>query len=62
MNTIFIDAMKKKGYSRKTLSLKLGVSTEHIRMIQIGKRRPSPDLAKKIEKELGIKWTFFFET
>lgn len=60
MNQLFIDQMKKYGYCRKTLAKSLEVSTEHIRLIEKGKRRPSTELAKRIQILIDLDWTYFF--
>jgi transcriptional regulator with XRE-family HTH domain len=40
--------------SEKNLAGKLGVSVSYVNMIKRGTRRPSPELAEKIEKATGI--------
>lgn len=40
--------------SEKELAEKLGVTISHVNMIKRGERRPSPELAKKIEEITGI--------
>ena len=38
----------------KKLAGKLGISESYMSLLRLGKRRPSPDLAQKIEKVTGI--------
>ena len=38
----------------KKLAGKLGISESHMSLLRLGKRRPSPDLAQKIESVTGI--------
>ena len=43
-----------KHMSPKQLAHKLGISESHMCMLRNGRRRPSPDLAQKIETVTGI--------
>ena len=43
-----------KHMSPKQLAAKLGISESYMSMLRSGRRRPSPDLAQKIEAETGI--------
>jgi transcriptional regulator with XRE-family HTH domain len=40
--------------AEKDLAKKLGVSISYVSMLKRGERRPSPELAKKIERVTGI--------
>lgn len=42
------------GTSERELARRLGVSVSHLNMIKHGDRRPSPELAQKIETLTGI--------
>ena len=43
-----------KKLNGKQLAGKLGISESHMSWLRLGKRRPSPDLAQKIENVTGI--------
>jgi transcriptional regulator with XRE-family HTH domain len=43
-----------KRLSAKQLAHKLGISESYMSMLRLGRRRPSPDLAQKIETLTGI--------
>jgi transcriptional regulator with XRE-family HTH domain len=43
-----------KNLSSKQLAHKLGISESYMCMLRNGRRRPSPDLAQKIETVTGI--------
>jgi len=51
-----ITARKKKGLYQWQVAEAVEVETNYIAMVERGLRRPSVDLAKKLEKVLGIKW------
>lgn len=38
-----------------------GISQQHYNFIENGKRRPSPEVAKRIAAVLGFAWTRFYE-
>jgi len=38
----------------------LGITRQHINMIERGNARPSVALAKKMAKFYGVDWTYFF--
>jgi putative transcriptional regulator len=50
-----------KGLSQAKIARIVGVSQVAINYLESGQRKPSVDLAKKLGKALGIKWTKFFE-
>ncbi len=43
-----------KHMSPKQLAAKLGISESYMSMLRLGRRRPSPDLAQKIETVTGV--------
>ncbi len=53
-NDIIKDARKKKGLSREELGFKISERTVTIAKIENGDLRPSDEMVKKLEKELGI--------
>jgi len=53
-NEIIKSARQKKGLTREQLGFKIGERTVTISKIENGDLRPSDDVAKKLEKELGI--------
>lgn len=46
--------MRDRGVTDQALASKVGVSRPHIAKIRNGTRRPSIDLAAKLERETGI--------
>lgn len=46
--------MAMKGYSLKLLSEEIGVTNQYLSTVLRGKRNPSPGLAKKIARSLGL--------
>ena len=52
---------KLKKLTQAELAQTVGVSQRTIAAIEGGTRRPSPDLAQKLGKELGFEWTRFYE-
>ena len=52
---------KEKKLTQAELAQNLGVSQRMVAACELGERRPSPGLARRIGAELGIKWTDFFE-
>ena len=52
---------KEKGLSQQELADLTGVSQKMVYLVEMGQRRPSVDLAKKIAKVLEFDWTKFYE-
>jgi transcriptional regulator with XRE-family HTH domain len=48
------DYMEKHKLSADAVALKLGVSQPYVSRLLTGRRRPSPETAKKLEKLTGI--------
>ncbi len=61
MKSWLYDLRKKSQYSQEQLANEVGVSRQMINLIENGKRRPSPKVAKKIAEILNFEWTKFFE-
>ena len=55
-------AMALKGYTLKSLSDKVGVTTPYLSTVLRGRRNPSPILAKKIARCLGVEISDVFIT
>lgn len=51
---------KEKKLTQAELAQNLGISQRMVAACEAGDRRPSPELARKIEMELGLPWTRFF--
>lgn len=56
-----IDSREKKGLSQEKLAKMCNVTQMTISNVESGRRRPSPELAKKLAKILKIKWTKFYD-
>lgn len=52
---------KAKKLTQAELAQILGVSQRMVAACELGERRPSTGLARRIETELGLPWTAFFE-
>ena len=52
---------KTKKLTQAELAQILGVSQRMVAACELGERRPSTGLARRIETELGLPWTAFFE-
>lgn len=47
--------------TQETLAQKIGVTRQHIGMIENNITKPSIPVAKKIAKTLGFDWTLFYQ-
>lgn len=61
-----VDARNKKNYTHEQVAALASyngkrISRQFYGMIESGGRRPSVEVAKAIEKVLGVDWTIFFE-
>lgn len=54
-------ARKEKNMSLQKLGDLVGASHCFLSQVELGRRNPSPKLAKKIAKELNVEWVKFFE-
>ena len=52
---------QQKGFTQEDLAEIIGITRQHIGMIENGNSNPSPKLAKKIAKALDFNWTKFYE-
>lgn len=52
---------QQKGFTQEDLAEIIGITRQHIGMIENGNSNPSPKLAKKIAKALNFNWTKFYE-
>lgn len=60
--TWFKSVRENQDITQENLARKLGVTRQHIGLIENGVTNPSPELAKKIGEILEIDWTKFFES
>lgn len=51
----------RKGYSQAQIAEAVGISQQMYSAIELGERRPSVEVAKKIADVFGFDWTRFFE-
>ena len=54
-------ARELKGFTKRKLAEVVGIESSNIGKYEAGKRRPSPEVTKKIAAVLGFDWTRFFE-
>ena len=52
---------KERGLTQKELAGRIGLTQSSYCNIERQNRKPSPETAKLIAKELGFDWTWFFE-
>lgn len=55
------DIRVEKNITQEELAAEVGVTRQHIGLIENKAANPSPAIAKKIAKALGFHWTKFFE-
>lgn len=55
-----IKLREKRKLSQKEVSELLNVTQQMYSYIEVGKRRPSPELAQKIARVLNFDWTKFY--
>lgn len=60
MREWLIEKRKKKGLGKYELGKLVGISGDLIGKYERGDRRPSPEIAQKLGKVLGFKWTKFY--
>ena len=51
----------RKGYTQTQIAEAVGISQQMYSAIELGERRPSVEVAKKIAAVMGFNWTRFFE-
>lgn len=61
MRIWLIDARKQKGESQKDVAGQVGIAQATYCLIESGKRRPSPEVAKRIAAILDFDWTLFYD-
>jgi len=49
------------GLSCGEVAKKIGISRQYYSMIELGNRRPTPEVAKRIAAVIGIDWARFFD-
>ena len=58
---MMVQKRKEKKLTQAELAQQVGCSQRAIAGYELGERRPSVQMAKKIAAELGMDWTDFFE-
>lgn len=61
MREWLVDIRLKKKLTQEQVAEKSEIERAYYTMIELGKRRPSVETAKKIANVLGIDWTIFFK-
>ena len=51
----------RKGYTQTQIAEAVGITQQMYSAVELGVRRPSVDVAKKIAAVMGFNWTRFFE-
>ena len=57
----FKQTREDKGFTQEELAAKIGVTRQHIGLIENGVVAPSVEVAKKLAAVLGFDWTRFYE-
>ena len=57
----FKQTREDKGFTQEELAAKIGITRQHIGLIENGVVAPSVEVAKKLASVLGFNWTRFFE-
>lgn len=57
----FKKAREESNMTQEDIAKKVGVTRQHIGMIENGITNPSTELAKKLGNILGFSWTKFYE-
>jgi len=57
----FKQAREDKGFTQEELAAKIGITRQHIGLIENGVVAPSVEVAKKIAAVLGFDWTRLYE-
>ena len=61
MRTWLKDIRAKKGLTQQEVANAANVDVTMISKIELGERRPSVEVAKKIASVMGFNWTRFYE-
>lgn len=51
----------RKGRSQAQVAEAAGITQQMYSAVELGERRPSPEIAKKIAAVLGFDWTLFYQ-
>ena len=51
----------RNGYTQTQIAKAVGISQQMYSFIELGERRPSVEVAKKIAAVMGFHWTRFYE-
>ena len=51
----------RKGYTQTQIAEAVGITQQMYSAIELGERRPSVEVAKKIAAVMGFNWTRFYE-
>ena len=51
----------RKGYTQTQIAEAVGITQQMYSFIELGERRPSVEVAKKIAAVLGFDWTLFYQ-
>ena len=57
----FKQTREDKGFTQEELAAKIGITRQHIGLIENGVVAPSVEVAKKLAAVLGFDWTRFYE-
>lgn len=57
-----VDLRGEKSKSQREIAKECGISQNFYSWIELGERRPSVEVAKRIAEILGFDWTRFYET
>ena len=57
----FKQTREDKGFTQEELAAKIGITRQHIGLIENGVVAPSVEVAKKLSAVLGFDWTRFYD-
>ncbi len=57
----FKQTREDKGFTQEELAAKIGITRQHIGLIENGVVAPSVEVAKKLAAVLGFDWTRFYD-
>lgn len=61
MTNMLLQLREEKKMTQDDVAKEAGIARPYYTMIEQGKRRPSPEVAKKIANALDFDWTLFYE-